>query len=319
MQLTKFKELWNVVNNFELDRISQTEIRIFSDTGLDTDFSDVFEIDGTLVTILKDGTVRKAIIYISEKPKWHFERWGENAYPKYHIEHCQEIRRMINNGKKDRYKKAHTKDGKFFMVISGGENERRKLEVCGYCLNEYNKENIHKFKKETFNILNYIKEPINNNNFNQLNDTYFKDDLETVPSFYAHNWNEISNELKKIKNYTCQKCAINLQDTKQYLHTHHVDSNPSNNVISNLKVLCIACHANEFNHSHIKSNSLYSNFIKIKDLLNQNDYAELHEKCPKCSSNLKYTLGVAKVKSQVRCSNCNHIFLHKYTKVLNES
>jgi len=267
MKLTKFEELWNVVNNFELDRISQTEIRIFSNTGLDTDFSDVFNIDGILVTVLKDGTVRKAIIYISEKPKWHFDRWGDSAYPKYHIEHCQEIRRMINNGKKDRYKKAHTKDGKFFMVVTGGNNERKKLEICGYCLNKYNNDNNTNFIKPTFNILNYIKDPINKKNFNQLNNIYFKDDLETVPSFYAHNWNEISKELKKMKNYTCQKCAINLKNAQQYLHTHHVDSNPSHNVISNLKVLCIECHSNEFNHGHIKNNLFYQKFLRYKERL----------------------------------------------------
>jgi len=269
MQLTKFKELWSAVNNFELDRITQTEIKIFTDIGLETDLSDIFQVNDTLVTVLKDGTVRKTIVYISEVKRWVIDEY--NNYPKYHIFNCATLVQMSNQGRSHRYKKTLRNDGKFLMIISGNNNSDTKflnLEICGNCLNKYNSKFHKNFNKKNFNIKEYIKQPLNKNSFNSLNYIRFEDDLETVPSFYAKNWNQISSELKKIKNYTCQSCGINLKNAKKYLHTHHIDSNPSNNdVISNLKVLCIECHSNEFNHNHIKNTPLYHEFLKYKERL----------------------------------------------------
>jgi len=270
MQLTKFKELWGAVNNFELDRIAQTEIKIFNDIGLETDLSDIFQLNDGLVTVLKDGTVRKTIVYISEVKRWVIDEY--NNYPKFHIFNCQKLTQMKNQGKAYRYKKTLRNDGKFLMIISGEKNKSEtnfiKLDICGHCLSKYNSKFTRTYTKPTFNIKEYITQPIIKSQFNSLNYIHFKDDLETVPSFYSKNWNQISSELKKMKNYTCQACGINLQNAKKYLHTHHIDSNPSNNdVISNLKVLCIECHSNEFNHGHIKNNSSYQDFLRYKERL----------------------------------------------------
>lgn len=270
MQLTKFKELWSAVNNYELDRIAQTEIKIFNDIGLETDLSDIFQLNDGLVTVLKDGTVRKTIVYISEVKRWVIDEY--NNYPKYHIFNCKTLTQMKNQGKSYRYKKTLRNDGKFLMIISGNNNHSDtnfiKLEICGNCLNKYNSKFNKNYQKLSFNIKEYIKQPLSKDGFNGLNYIRFEDDLETVPNFYAKNWNQISSELKKMKNYTCQSCGINLQNAKKYLHTHHIDSNPSNNdVISNLKVLCIECHSKEFNHGHIKNNSSYQEFLRYKERL----------------------------------------------------
>jgi len=265
MKLTKFKELWSSVNNYELDRIQQTEINIFNDVGLDTNLNDIFDINDTLVTVLKDGTIRKTIVYISEIKKWILDEYGN--YPKFHIYNCRTLIKMRNNNKQERYKKTLRNDGTFMMVISGtkdSETKFIKLEVCGNCLIKFK---TH-YNKPSFDVKKYIKSPISKDKFNKLDYVLFKDDLETVPKYYASNWNKISNELKKLKNYTCQNCMINLETAKKYLHTHHIDSNPSNNdIASNLKVLCIECHSNEFQHTHIKSNPSYENFIQYKKRL----------------------------------------------------
>ena len=263
MKLTKFETLWSAVNQYELDKIAITETKLFYKTGLDTDLSDIFNLDDGLVTVLKDGTVRKSIVYISEIKRWAFDSYG---YPKFHIFNCRTLVQMRNGGKVERYKKTLRSDGNFLMVISGdehGETRYVPLEICGNCLHQYNTKFNRRYTKPTFNIKAYIEQPIRNHNM-ELNPTLFKDDLETVPQFYAKNWNQISNKLKRIKNYTCQKCGIRLEEAKKYLHTHHVDSNPSNNIVGNLKVLCIECHSNEFNHGHIKQNPNYHEFLKYK-------------------------------------------------------
>ncbi len=266
MKLTKFKELKEAVSLFELDRISQTEVKIFNEVGLDTDLSDIFHIDDGLVTVLKDGTVRKTIVYISEVKRWIVDQYGN--YPKYHIFNCNTLTQMKNQGRADRYKKTLRANGEFLMIITGkqrnSETKFINLEVCGNCLNKYNTKFRKGYSKKTFKIEDYIKQPFIPNQTNTLDYLHFEDDLETVPRFYAQNWTQISNEIKRIKNYTCQACSINLENAKQYIHTHHVDSNPSNNIISNLKVLCIECHSNEFNHGHIKNNPMYKKFQQHK-------------------------------------------------------
>ncbi len=266
MHLTRFDELWNAVKSFELDRIAQTEIKIFNDFGLESDLSDIFQTEDGLITVLKDGTVRKTIVYISEVKKWVVEEYGK--YPKFHIFNCNTLTNMKNQGKEYRYKKTLRSDGKFLMVISdkydSSDTKFINLEICGNCLNKYNIKFHRQYTKKNFSIKEYIKQSFSDNYFNSLDYIYFRDDLETVPSFYAKNWNQISKELKRMKNYTCQKCAINLQNAKHFLHTHHIDSNPSNNIISNLKVLCIECHSQEYNHGHIRNNASYRDFYMYK-------------------------------------------------------
>lgn len=263
MILTKFETLWEAVNHYELDKIAKTETKIFSEEGLATDLSDIFPVDSGLITVLKDGTLRKSIVYISEIKRWALDSYG---YPKFHIFNCRTLVQMRNGGKVQRYKKTLRDDGKFLMIVSGEDDSQTRyisLEICGNCLSHYNTRFNRRVTKPTFNIKEYTQEPIRDSSL-ELKSELFKDDFESVPQFYAKNWREISDNLKKLKNYTCQKCGIKLEGAKKYLHTHHMDSNPSNNIIGNLKVLCIECHADEFNHAHIKNNPIYQEFLEYK-------------------------------------------------------
>jgi len=264
MKFTKFQELWSVVNEFKLDRISKTEVKIFYELGLDTDLSDIFTLDNdSLITVLVDGRVIKTIVYISEVSENYIEKW---SFPKFHIFNCKTLIRMKEEGRLYRYKKTLRSDGKFFMLVSNSYGNSKQvfeeLEICGNCLNLYNKAYNKNYSKRTFLIENFIKEPIISTD--SLDSFEFKDDFETLPRFYTKSWKEISLKLKKEKNYTCEKCGINLRKASKYLHTHHSDANPLNNMISNLKVLCIECHSNEFNHSHIKESLDYQKFLDYK-------------------------------------------------------
>lgn len=269
MQLTKFQELWQVVSLYDLDKITQTTVKEFAEKGLKTDLSDVFQADNNeLITVLADGTIRKTIVYISEMKSWQVEKY--NNYPKFHIFNCKTLIDMRLNDRSYRYRKTSRMDGVFLMIISGKYDSHDtkfiELEICGHCLNQYNALYNTKYTKQNFDINKYIRAHTNQY-ISDLNCTEFDDDLETVPIHYAQNWQQISKELKHLNNYICQKCGIDLKNAKQYLHTHHIDSNPSNNIVSNLKVLCIGCHAEEFNHSHIKTNPRYTAFLEYKQVV----------------------------------------------------
>ena len=71
------------------------------------------------------------------------------------------------------------------------------------------------------------------------------------PNDYTDNWEKISTEYKKEKNWTCEfeDCGVNLRKHKRYLHCHHKNHVRNDNRSGNLQALCVLCHAKQ--HSHM--------------------------------------------------------------------
>ncbi|MBN9521211.1 HNH endonuclease [bacterium] len=65
---------------------------------------------------------------------------------------------------------------------------------------------------------------------------------------YPENWGEISAEVKRRANYTCQDCGVR----PPYLHAHHIRSlsKGGTNDLSNLKAVCEDCHSKY--HPHMR-------------------------------------------------------------------
>ena len=260
MRITEFNELWTAVNRLKIDRVAYTEIKEFEEKGLDTSLNDVFDVyGGELVTIMSDGSIRKAIVHISDISNWKAQ-WIERGLPKYHIFECQTLIQMRANNRKHRYKKAGRTDGKFWIILPK-DSEFKKLKICGYCLSEYNKNYDAKVSKDSFEISEYLKQKINHLQ------PYItqEEDMTTVPRAYSSDWSKISNYMKTSVNYVCQECYKDLSNHRKYIQTHHIDADRSNNNQGNLKVLCIECHSREYNHSHIKNTPLYQEYIYMKD------------------------------------------------------
>ena len=56
------------------------------------------------------------------------------------------------------------------------------------------------------------------------------------------------NEMRKLKNeqkLPCDRCNRPYDETKRggYMDIHHIDGNPQNNYLANLRILCKSCHA----------------------------------------------------------------------------
>jgi len=262
MKLTNFNELWRAVNKIKIDIVAKTELGIFEKEGLDTDLSDVFQtIEGELFTILKNGDIRKTIIHICEVRQYN----GTYTLPKFHIFECQTITKMRNNNRGHRYKKASGNDGEFW-IIRGNDKRFSPLNICNYnCLEQYNRIYQKNKRVNDFNVEEYLNEPLKHI------EPYIKveNDMTTIPTSYANNWSNISNGQKEYHKWICQKCFIDLSNKsmRKFLHTHHMDANISNNKHENLEVLCIECHSNEFQHSHIKETASYKEFIRYKERL----------------------------------------------------
>ncbi len=263
MKLNNFKDLWKQVNRIELDRIAKTELIIFEDEGLDTKLDDVYPSESEeLFTVLKDGSVHKTLVYISERPK-HYDDRGFN-YPTFHMFDCRTMKEMRSRNRGDRYRKAAKLNGEFGINIVYEDGRKKHiekhLEVCHNCVTLYNKHYDENKTKKTFKIKEYLHKPMVQ--WRPL--ITEEEDMTVVPRFYARNWKQISDAIKKQKNYTCQECHTKLDgDMKRYLHTHHMDANPGNNDQGNLKVVCVACHAEEHQHSHIKFTPDYRRYYEI--------------------------------------------------------
>lgn len=82
---------------------------------------------------------------------------------------------------------------------------------------------------------------------------------------YVTEWESISQSLRESHSWTCQECNVRLSqgNLKQYLHVHHINHVKDDNVPSNLKVLCVRCHAEQPGHDHMKSQMDYANFINM--------------------------------------------------------
>ena len=233
----------------------EKEFKAFnSGEGLDVEFSNIFSTNNKeLFTILLDGSIVKSTIHIVDISNY----LPYYSFPKFHIYNCKTFEEMNKNKRGGRYKASGRTDGKFYL-IKKSEECYEELEICDNCLKRYNRQFNCNEIKDTFRIKEYLKYSIINAKFQRM-----KLDLCSIPKRYSKDWLKISGTLKKRASYICSKCGNDLSKLKKYLHVHHKDADRSNNTPENLKVLCIVCHSEEYNHKHIKNTPVYKEYIAI--------------------------------------------------------
>jgi hypothetical protein len=224
------------------------------------------------VRVLNDGTHfykgRRVIVYIRDVAEYG----GRSSMPKYHLAMCDTLAKMIEEGRyKKRYVVATRDDGKFNIQKIRGEiavKSDEPLSVCQHCLAE--------LKYKTFSLRldqNERDLAVRNFSLKSFFQEYGKSCVWAVPKFdavhaptniYSPQFYQISKALKQKRGYRCEqiRCGIDLSHPthRRYLHAHHIDADKSDNHPTNIKLLCIRCHALEFQHSHVKENPDYATF-----------------------------------------------------------
>ena len=69
---------------------------------------------------------------------------------------------------------------------------------------------------------------------------------ETTPTDYSEQWDRISREFRKGKNFICEECGESFEP--HLMDTHHKDGDKRNNAEDNLECLCKPCHRKRHPH-----------------------------------------------------------------------
>ncbi|CAM3679830.1 HNH endonuclease signature motif containing protein [Polynucleobacter antarcticus] len=228
--------------------------------GLDVDFGSISAYpDGTLIF---DG--RRVLIHIRDVA----DHGGRTHIPRFHISNCRTLIEMKSSGRFEKYVVAEAEDGNFYIRYNTGPLKITKLDVCQNCLENLAWDGF--FNQMSKNSRSAIVSKFSPKRFFEK---YPKSLHPVVPVYtsatapindYPENWDQISRELKRQLRYRCQQpgCGIELsEELKNFLHVHHKNALKNDCRPENLVCLCIGCHANQPNHSHIKSLPEYKTFV----------------------------------------------------------
>jgi hypothetical protein len=274
--------------------LSQSELEILEKDGIEINFENeegCSPLSNDIITT-DDGLFykgRRVLLHIAQQT---YKRKTKSTPPedlhKYHLHYCQSLKEQKAKGNLEKYRVSLSEDGKFHYVFSkenGGVVRNQKLNVCKTCLKDfYKKDDYEKIgvtynkKKNSLDVSGFkLKDFFDNQPktvldgdspkflFDGLNISGMDMDYNEVSAEYRDDWREISIARKKAKNYTCEECGWSPKSSKEkkYIHTHHMDKDKSNNLSSNLKVLCIDCHFNY--HPTLKGNAEHEKFLEIKN------------------------------------------------------
>lgn len=188
-----------------------------------------FKNDGVYLSV--DAKDYKGYMYL--KYKIRIDLYG---LPKFHITNCSKVREE---------RAANKFEGRYFWhnsnVVSiedrpsGRILENQVLQICGYCKRE---SSIADFQDTVgFHSL------LDKQEGNLVREVQL--DIFGRPT----DWDAISKEYRREKNYTCEKCGFGgamLKTTRdrEFIHTDHIVAwELSNMRRSNLQCLCILCHS----------------------------------------------------------------------------
>lgn len=182
-----------------------------------------------------DGQEYKGYMYLKYPDVVRF------GFPKFHITNCQTVLGQRARGQFDgRYFWHNSNKVTIEDRANGNIYEDINLSLCGYCRNQ---SSITEYSDTQgfFSVLD------------QQEQEYINEKIEVDIFGYTLDWQQISREFRKEKDYTCESCGIQIDEPsdRRFIHVHHRNGNKLNNRRNNLECLCVLCHANkDATHEH---------------------------------------------------------------------
>jgi HNH endonuclease len=247
---------------YRREKASRKEIEGLAGGGLEVDKGDVVPLsDGTLS--YKD---RRVLLYIRDVAQYG----GNFSDPRFHFANCATVKKLRENMRFARFVIASREDGFFELrYVNANKQMDKRLDVCQNCLEELRFKNfrlgdpphIRRAAVQSFSIAEFfILFP------KTLHHSMPPHTDQTAPTNgYTSDFSIISRSYRQKKNWVCEVCAISLSKVplQRYLHVHHINGQKNENQETNLKAVCVHCHAMEPFHEHVRAMLQYREFERI--------------------------------------------------------
>ena len=241
-------------------KVSSTEKKNLVEGGVEVSIDDVgISADGTLV--YKD---QRVLLYIRDVANY----LNRDADPRFHFSNCTTLRDMRQKNRFGKYVVANRTDGEFVLnYITTGRRVEKKLSVCQNCLDylSYDGFNLSNSRERRYAAVGrfscsefFERYPKN------LHHQDAKHSAATAPkNDYSTDWQSISRSYRAKVKWRCSKCTMELSttDLQRFLHVHHLNGMKNENHETNLRALCVKCHAEEPDHSHVRFTLQYKEFM----------------------------------------------------------
>ncbi len=182
--------------------------------------------------------------------------------PKFHISNCSTIEWQ----KKRENFNGHYVFSQKIEKVEDLDGIEKEITLCKNCLN------MQSQIMQVLSVSEYVEKFINND---ETEGNFLDDDLPNTrrdyfqDNGYTEDWDQKSHAYRINTRFTCQDCGIRLNENYidgYYLETHHIDGNKQNDSTTNLKALCVLCHAN-VDHNHKRNYSLGRNKQKLETFI----------------------------------------------------
>ncbi|MDX1490338.1 MAG: hypothetical protein R3332_03570 [Pseudohongiellaceae bacterium] len=286
IDLTKFELLKAVARRLGASDAAVLLPEAIRKGAADLDPNDIVFGEAGLYYVDPNGVVARVVVHIADKDASYLSavaidlmlrrkslsRSSVNELHRYHIYNCGTLEEAKRGGWRDKYKLARTETENFFYRVIRNNRvlttmENQQLYVCKNCHNRAQSLHSDLFKEKwpAFEFSAYLNQDIAHENI----DGDFIHAAASRPNLYDKDWPKISKKYKEKVGWRCQNLGCRSPDLsesrlREYLEVHHKNRDKSDNSILNLVAYCIACHADQPQHGHMKSTPRYLKYQELK-------------------------------------------------------
>ncbi len=266
MNLTvSFEDLYAEVrrmgaNSVEPELVVQREMIQFDP--IDVQLEEGIEVELSEVEVTAQGLFsykgRQILLYIQDHRVRVQETLDNGGVGnKFHVAHCRTLEDMDSKRRYERYVATNELGGYFYITGYDFDTKEKRegkarLNVCKNCLRKLNYQNYRRVSHHDRNQM--VAEFDLKAFFAKYESSFRYMPRRRAGAFdgnYTDDWQRVARRYKQTKNFTCESCQLDLSDSPDLLHVHHVDGVKTNNSPGNLKALCSQCHRSQIDHDHL--------------------------------------------------------------------
>ena len=235
------------------------------------------EIPLDQVDVLPDGTLayknQRVVLYIRDVKQFRNRSPSDDGLPRYHVTDCDKLQEMRANHRYERYVVSTRETGEFQINLMRNDHYQQsdeRLKICQFCLGKLNWDNFTVRRQHKRERLTIVRAFTLAKYFSVYPKTFIKvmpqhTDRTAPHNKYAADFGKIAERVKKMRNYRCEKCNVDLSAHRKFLHAHHKNGLQNDNRDNNIEVLCIEHHAEQPYHSHMKQHPDFWEFLRLKN------------------------------------------------------